>query len=46
MKWLAVMVISVAAEVLVFSALVVAVTGNVDGLAAVGDMARGGRVGL
>jgi hypothetical protein len=32
------MVISVVAEALVFSALVVAVTGNVDGLAAVGNM--------
>jgi hypothetical protein len=32
------MVISVVADALVFSALVVAVTGNVDGLAAVGNM--------
>jgi len=46
MKWFAVMVIVVVAEVLVFAAVVVAVTGSVDALAAVGDMVLKVLIGL
>jgi hypothetical protein len=38
MKWLAVLVIGVVAEVLVFAMVWVMVTGSADGLDAVGDL--------
>jgi hypothetical protein len=38
MKWFALMVLGVVAEVLIFATFLVAITGNVDGLAVLGDM--------